>query len=380
MSMPPGFPTHPTWMELNTQALIHNLAEIRRRVGGGVQVIASVKANAYGHGIVEVARTLENAGVEMLATGSFTEAKTMRAAGLTTPILMLAGSLPEGLSELIDAGMVPTVYDEAGARAVDAAAGSGVAAPVFVKVDVGLGRLGVGVTRAVDFVDGLSLLPGVRVEGIYTHLAFRDDAGMAYTRDRIGHFYSLLDALKARGHEIPTSQALASSALLAGWADKCTAVCPGHLLYGISPMSEGTPINAGFRPVLRTINSRVIHVADHVDGPPPGSGGYHVRRATRRTAVAPCGANEGNRSAVSGKTAEVLYQGRRLRILGCSLEHLTFEILDDLEIEVGDTVSVLGGDGPGRITLEEFADWWDTSPLDVMLSFSGRMPVAVSPV
>jgi len=380
MSVPPGLPTHPTWMELDVEALIHNLAEIRRRAGEGVEIIASVKANAYGHGIIAVAQALEIAGVEMLATGSFAEAKSMRAAGLTTPILMLAGSLPEGLPELVGAGMIPTIYDQAGAHAIEAAAGSGAVVPVFVKVDIGLGRLGVDVSRALDFVDDISSFSGIQVEGIYTHLSFRDEAGMAYTRERIPYFYRLLDELKARGHEIPTTQALASSALLAGWTDGCTAVCPGHLLYGITPMGEGEPSNADFRPVLRTINSRIIHVADHLDGPPPGSGAYHIRRATRRTAVAPCGANEGNRSAVSGRTGEVLYKDRRLRILGCSLEYLTFEIPDNLEINVGDTVSVLGGDGPGRIALEEFADWWDTSPLDVMLSFSGRMPVVTSSV
>ena len=165
---------HPTWLTLDAAALRGNLAEIRRRAAPGVQVIASVKANAYGHGIGPVARVLADAGVEMLATGSFSEAKAIRAAGISTPILMLAGTLPEGMKNLVGAGLIPTVYDMAGAQAAaHAATANGTAAAIFIKVDCGMGRLGVALADAPALVAEIAQLDGIWVQGLYTHLSFK---------------------------------------------------------------------------------------------------------------------------------------------------------------------------------------------------------------
>ena len=370
-----GLSAHPTWMEIDGGALRANLAAIRRLAGPGVRVIASIKANAYGHGAVPVARILEAAGVEMLATGSFAEASAVRAAGVSTPILMLAGALPEAMGELAAAGTVPTVYDMAGARAAAAAGTAARPVPVFVKVDTGLGRVGVGLDRAEAFAAAAGALPGLRIDGLYTHLSFKDEAGKAWAAERLDLFYALLRALRARGIEIPETQALASSALLAGWRDECTAVCPGHILYGVSPLDGVDAAARGFAPVLAAVRSRIVHLADHSGGPPPGAGGYHARRRSRRAAVIPCGYNDGCRPPAPGRTAEVLFRGRRLPAIGHSLEHLAFDVPDDVEIAVGDAVCVLGGEGPGRISLEEFAAWRDCPPLDCAMSLSARMPV-----
>lgn len=367
---------HPTWMELDLNALRGNLAEIRRRAAPGVGVIASVKANAYGHGILPVARELEAVGVEMLATGSFTEAKAMRAAGIEVPILMLAGALPEGIAALVEAGLTPTVYDGAGARAAsEAGTRAGVSAPVFVKVDCGMGRLGVSLGEAPALVAEIDECDGAHVEGIYTHLSFRNAEGMAYAKARMALFYRLLRDLRDAGHEIPITQALASSALMVGWIDECSAICPGHVLYGMpSVAADLAPID-GFTPVLGAVHGRVIQVADHAGGPPPGSGGYHSARRERRSVVVPCGLNDGNRSAVAGQTAEVLFEGRRLTVLGGSLEHLVIEVPDEVTIAAGDTVTVVGGSGERRIGIAEYAAWQGASSIECMLSLSARMPV-----
>jgi alanine racemase len=365
--------THPTWMEIDTSALASNLAEIRRRVGLGVQVIASVKANAYGHGIIPVARALEASGVEMLATGSFAEAKAVRAAGVSTPIVMLAGSLPEGIAELVAAGFMPTVYDRAGAEAAASASRSS-EAKVFIKVDCGMGRLGVSLADAPGLVDHIASLDGVTVEGIYTHLSFKDEDGMAYARERLDLFYELLRDLRARGHEIPITQALASSALMVGWKDECTAVCPGHVLYGMPSVVSGLAPLQGFTPVLGAVKSRVIDITDHDDAL-IGRGAYHGDRKERRTVVVPCGLNDGNRSAVVGETAEVLFKGRRLTVLGGSLEHLVIEVPGDVDITIGDTVTIVGGAGDRRIEIDEYARWQGATSIACMLSLSARMPV-----
>ena len=366
--------THPTGMEIDTSALTGNLAEIRRRARPGVKVIASVKANAYGHGIVPVAKALEKAGVEMLATGSFVEASALRAAGVKSPVLMLAGALPEGLEEIVGAGFIPTIYDRVGARAA-AAAGKGRSVPVFVKVDCGMGRLGVGLGDAPALVEETAALDGIHIEGVYTHLSFKNAEGMAYAKQRLSLFYDLLRDLATRGHAFAYTQALASSALMVGWVDECNAICPGHVLYGMPSVGSDLAPIEGFRPVLGAVKSQVIDSTDHNADPLPDAGGYHAKRRERRTVVVPCGLNDGNRSAIDGQTAEVLYAGRRLRVLGGSLEHLVIEVPDDVEISVGDTVTIVGGAGDQRIDIAEYAKWQGASGLECMLSLSARMPV-----
>ena len=370
---PAALNCHPTWMEIDGAALRHNLDEIRRRVADGVQIIASVKANAYGHGIVPVARILQGAGVDMLATGSFAEACALRDAGVTTPVLLLAGALPQAMDAVLARGFIPTIYDLDGARAVDRAASA--ATPVFIKVDCGLGRVGVGLDEAAALIDDVAALANVQVQGLYTHVSFNDSRGMAYSQERLRLFYELLASLKAAGVNIPITQAMASSALMMGWRDNCTAVCPGHVLFGLSPVVPGLAELAPFRPILRAIKSRVIQVRDHSSGPDMGAGAYHTNRRQRRTAVAPCGMNDGYRSAAGADEAQVLHFDRALRVIGVSLEHLTVEVPDDVEIAVGDELVVLGGDGP--VALETVAAWQNRRPIETLMTFSARMPVVV---
>ena len=205
---------------------------------------------------------------------------------------------------------------------------------------------------------------------------------MTYAQARLALFYDLLRTLRAAGHDIPITQALASSALMVGWKDDCNAICPGHLLYGMPSVGPALArpdgrLMDGFVPVLAAVNSRVIDVTDHMDGPPPGAGGYHADRRLRRSVVVPCGLNDGNRSAAGGQTAEVLFEGRRLTVLGGSLEHLVIEVPDDVEIAVGDTIAVVGGAGAARIGIPEYAAWQGASSLECMLSLSARMPVVM---
>ena len=146
--------THPTWIEFDAEALRHNLSIVRKSLTPGTQIIASVKANAYGHGIIPVSQVLEREGVEMLATGSFSDAQEIRRVGVKTPILMLAGTLPGGMKNLIQEGFIPTVYDLIGARSAAAAAKAikdDYQHPIFIKVDCGMGRLGISLPDTLRF-------------------------------------------------------------------------------------------------------------------------------------------------------------------------------------------------------------------------------------
>ena len=168
---------HPGWAVYDLDRLHANLAEIRRRSGPGQAFIAALKGNAYGHGAVAVARALDREGLAAFMTGSFDEGCRLRSEGLRTPVVMFAGALPAGMADLVGAGLVPTVVDRAGAEAAARAAPPGETVPVYVKVNAGLGRLGVPLEATEDFLLDLAAIRGLEVRGLYTHLPFGDCAG-----------------------------------------------------------------------------------------------------------------------------------------------------------------------------------------------------------
>ena len=372
------FGTHPAWMEIDAQALRHNLKQIRKRVASNVMVIGSVKANGYGHGVLPICKILEEAGVDMLTTGSFSDARILRNEGITTPIVMLGGALPVGISELVQEKVIPTIYNIEAANAVDVAAGSMGAngkIPVFIKVDCGMGRLGISLSGAVSFIEKVSKLKNLWIQGLYTHLSFKDENGMAFAEKRLILFYDLIGELKKRGHNIPITQALASSALAVGWQDQCSAICPGHLLYGLPSIVSHLGDIDEFLPVCKNVRTRVIHLADHQNDPNLRSGGYHTERSLPKTGVVPFGLNDGNRSFSKDKKPVVLFKGQRLPVLGVSLEHLTFEMPNNVAINLGDVITIIGKSGNDCIGMEEFSSWFDSTSLETMLSLSNRMPI-----
>ncbi len=369
----------PIWMEFDGEALARNYRRIVELAGPGRKVIASLKGDAYGHGAVEVATRLAALDVHMLSTGSLEEAVAIKAAGVETPILMFAGALAGGIGELVRAGLIPTIMDREQARA---AAGAGVeAAPVYVKVDAGLNRLGVPLERALAFLREVAALPGITLAGVYTHLAFADAEGREWAREHLAEFDHLLSALRQAGVELETTQALASACLVSGLRSQADAVCPGHILYGMAPCDPAIADMSGFDPVLRAVRGRLIHIGDH---PLEGSdrrGGFlaRARPEATRLGVLPFGLADGNRPPAVGASAAVLVRGRRAPVIAVSLEHLTIDLSAHDDAEVGDVVTILGADGDEAIRTAELAAWWRAREIDVAMSLSGRLPRRYSP-
>ena len=214
-----GDEAHPGWAVYDLDRLRANLAEIRRRIGPHQGCIAALKGNAYGHGAVPAARALDGEGLAAFMTGSFDEACRLRSEGLRTPVVMFAGALPTGMADLVGAGLVPTVVDRASAEAAARAAPPGEAVPVYVKVDAGLGRLGVPLEAAEDFLGELAAVQSLQVQGLYTHLPFGDARGRDWAERKLAAFDALLARLDERGRTPPVTQARASS-LRCGWIDR----------------------------------------------------------------------------------------------------------------------------------------------------------------
>jgi len=338
----------PLWGEVDLAAITHNVAHIRKRAGRPVRLLVPVKANAYGHGVEAVGRHLERLGVEGVATANVDEAVALRRAGVALRILMYGSQLPEGAAYLFAHGLTPTVYDRPGLAAVAGAATGGPVA-VHVKVDGGFGRLGVRLDEAADLVRAVAAEPRVHLEGLYTHVPF-DDVGQAdWARRRLAAFAALVRDVEAEHRiEIAFAEAAASSALALDLPDDLNTLAPGHLVYGLCPVAGLRAEDLGFRPALRALRARLIHVGRHRPGDDvPGAAGPPAAR----TGVVLIGADNGYGSPTG---AAMLCHGVRCPVLSVTTEYTVID-LSAVDAVVGDEVTIIGAQGEDRITVDEVA-------------------------
>jgi len=356
-------------IELDTECLRANYHEIARRIGPGIRIIPAIKADAYGFGAVETAQVFERLGAFALFTGTIAEAIAVRAAGVRIPVVMFGAYLPEDVPFLLAQGLIPTIYDREFAAVASAAA----AAPtdVYIKVDAGLGRLGVPIAEAAEFIRWVSALPNLAVAGVYTHLPFGDESGVAWAKKHLAEFDGLLETLASGGLSVPTSQARASSCIAAGLADRANAVCVGHLLYGLTPFDDAADV-AGFRPVLRTIRSRLIHVGRHPQGSDVAIAGSYGLRRGRTTGVLPVGRSSGLGELDPAQPAHALIHGERAPLIGISLEHTTIDLDGIADAKVGDAVELVSETAAGGPRLVDFARAQGRSALTTMVALAGH--------
>lgn len=363
---------HPCWADIDLEALERNYLNVQRRLKPGTHIMPSIKADAYGHGVAAIAERLFAKGAYALATGDIDEAIALRRAGLTGKIVMFGGPLPEGLGELLKHDLIPTLYDREGAEAFSRAVTK--PTPCYIKVDCGLGRLGVRADEAVEFIAGVARLPNVVIEGVYTHVPFATRASAEWSRRGIRTFEALIAGLAKRGIKPAITQARASSGVLMDLEDSSNTVCVGHILYGLSSMAPGEADMTGFEPILKAVRGKLVHIGRHPAGRDLAIGGLYGLNAARMTGVLPMGMHNGLRMPAAGKTACVLFRGRRVPVLSVSLEHTTIDLTDLAEPRVGEEVTVLGPQGTERITIEEMAEWQGRSPLEVAMTLSKRLP------
>ncbi|MFQ5425652.1 MAG: alanine racemase [Gaiellales bacterium] len=356
--------------EVDLRRIAENLRVIEAAAGRPVDVVASIKANAYGHGAVPVANALAAHGVRGLATGSIEQAVAVRASGVTMPILIFPGWLEDAAGPLVEHGLTPIVDRLGNAEALSLASVSEVR--VWVKVDAGLGRHGVPLEVALAFVRELNELPSIQVEGVMTHLPFVDEAGLTWAQQRLELFGGLVEELRRELGPIE-SQALSSAGVLAGLEDRSSAICPGHAMYGMAPAAPGLVDMSRLRPALLTIRARLAQVSGHDEPRRAGVGGGLTLGAGAVTGVASIGRNHGYR-LTSQAGAAMLVRGRRAPVLGLSLEHALLDLRGVDGAAVGDEVIVLGRSGDETITLEDLASWQGLGQTDALLSFDGHVP------
>lgn len=346
----------PLWAEVDLDAITHNLALIRERAGRPVRILAAIKANAYGHGVEAVALHLQSAGVEGLATANLADALVARRAGVSIPILMYGSALPGGLEVLVEHDLTPSIWTLDALKAVSRlAAESNRTLAVHVKVDAGLGRIGVRLDEAAAFVRELIATPGVLLEGIYTHLPFDGPAGAEWSSRRLAEFTALIRGVE-REHRIAIefTEAAASSILSEAFPDTLTTIAPGHLMFGLSPLARHAAEELGFRKALAALRGRLIHVGRRRRGDDVWGAGPGGLAADSTVGVVLIGMDNGYRAS-EGSGAFMLCRGRRCPVLGVSAEYTVIDVSAVPAAAVGDTVTIIGEDDGDAITVESLA-------------------------
>ena len=353
-------------------ALVHNLAELRR-LAGGRELIAVVKADAYGHGARAVGPALEAAGVERLAVISLGEAAELRAAGVRAAILLLGGIEDErdaeGAAEL---DLVPVVQHGAHVALLAAAAAArGRRLAVQLEVDTGMSRMGVPAEAALEVAARIAAEPALRLDGLFTHLARADECDLAPTRVQLGRFAGFLAGLRARGVAPGRVHVANSAALLAEGRPgesvpaQVNAVRPGIALYGVRPAAH---LAADLRPVL-TLRGRIVNLRRVAAGEGVGYGGtWRAPRPTRIATLA-LGYADGIPWALANR-GEMTLRGRRVPIVGrVSMDLVTLDVGEGAA-ELGDLVTAFGAGGP---SVEELAVWAGTIPWEILVRLGRRV-------
>ena len=361
----------PAWVEIDLDALATNIAEVRRHIGPEVRILLIVKADAYGHGAVEVAREAVRAGVHMLGVATVDEGKELRGAGIDAAILVLSPALPDEIPELLAHDLRVTLPDLEFATALShAARHASKLVPVHIEVDTGMGRSGHLPEAAIDIAMRAAALPGLLVEGVYTHFPV-SDTDVAFTRAETRAFADVVARMRAAGVAPRLVHASNTGAILNVREADCDMVRPGGMLYGCMPdASLGAP--PGLRRVM-SFHARLVQVRRVPLGHGISYGRETVTRRETVVGVVPVGYGHGLSRAYSGR-GEVLFQGHRVPILGRMTMDMTLvDLTDHAPAAVGDPVVLFGRQGTSEITVDEIAAKTGVIGYEVLCGISKRV-------
>jgi len=366
----------PTWIEVDLGAIANNTALIKSLVGPRVSVLACLKANAYGHGAVNVARTVLRHGAHRVGVAMVSEAKELREAGIHVPLHVLGETPYWQMYEAVYLDLVVTLCTLESARVLSHIARTlGKTVKVHVKIDTGMGRLGLyaeDIGKIVALVREIVQLPSLDLEGIFTHFAMADAADKRYTCMQIDRFHRVLRVLEAENLRPSLVHAANSAALLSMPETFFDLVRPGIALYGLDPSSE-TRLPEGFRPAL-SFKTRVAHVKMVPVGESIGYGYTFTAKRPTRVATLPVGYADGFRRAPYN-WGTVLIHGQEAPIRGrVCMDQCMIDVTHLPQTRIGDEVVLIGRQGSATLTAEEVSQRLGTISYEVIAGLLARVP------
>lgn len=363
-------------IEINLAALRSNYLEIRRLLGARVQVMAIVKSDAYGHGLVEASRSLAAAGACVFGVAEVEEGVRLRQAGLNGEIVVLLGALPDSFADVVHYGLTPVVFDRDSLKGLAAVAERrNSRVRVHLKVDVGMGRLGIMPGEVISFAEEINRLAGLHLAGVISHLPAADELDSAgTTMAQLRHFEEIIGRLARLQPNGGVCHVANSAGLLNFAASHLDMVRPGITLYGCHPGGgfSTSPMPVNLMPVM-SFKTRVLQVKDVPTDTGLSYGHTFVTKRPTRLAVLPVGYDDGYLRRLSNR-AEVLIHGRRVPVCGRVCMNACLADVTDLPATVrpGDEVVLLGRQQEMSISAAEVAGWLETISYEVLCLFGAR--------
>ena len=362
---------HRVWAEIDLDALAHNLGQIRKLAGPGVEVMMVLKADAYGHGAVAVAHHAVKHGAEALGVGDSHEALELRAAGVRVPILVLGTVIEDEIPDLLAHHVEIGIHSSDRIRSLNREASKrGTVARVHLNIDTGMGRLGIFPSKAPGILEELCRARSLRLVGMMTHFAAAEGLRNPFTRLQLERFDEALRSASSLGLAIPKIHCANSAALFTGLHPLHNMIRPGIAAYGILPrrLQGETPL----KPVL-SLKTQIVFLKDHPAGSSIGYNGRYLTPAPTRIATIPVGYNDGVPFRL-GNRGSVIVRGRKAPIVGSvSMDYATIDIGRIPGARVGDLVTVLGREGGSEITVEEVARALETIPYEITCAIGKRV-------
>jgi alanine racemase len=371
--------------EIDLKAIAHNIKELRRITHPDARLMGVVKANAYGHGAIEVARCALQNGAEVLGVARIEEGRQIREAGIEVPILIFGYTLPELMTDLLEYELTQTVYTYAAAQVLSQTATAlKKKIKIHLKIDTGMGRLGllpqnfqidnsVAITDAIEETLAIAGLDGLELEGIFTHFATADSADKTYADDQLDLFMDFLNRLRKAGVEPPVRHAANSAALIDMPQSHLDMVRPGIASYGLYPSDEVNKKHVFLKPAM-ALKARIIHLKKVPAGFKVSYGSTHVTPKATTIATIPIGYADGLNRLLSS-SGRMLVHGQRAPIIGRVCMDLTMLDVGHIDnVQMGDAVVIFGQQGGDAITIDEIASALNTINYEIVSTITARVP------
>ncbi len=359
----------PIWAEIDRTQLNLNLLEIRNFLKPSVKIMGLIKADAYGHGAVETSKVLVETGIDYLGVASLDEALQLREAGIKCKILILGYTPPTWAQEVIKSNITQTVYYQELAESLSREATKlHKIAKIHIKIDTGMGRIGLIPERALELIEYINKLPNVYIEGIFSHLSCADEKNSQYSKWQFKRFTNLL---KKINFKIPIKHIANSAGLLRFREMHLDMVRPGIILYGLYPakfLQKFIKVN----PVM-SLKTVIVEIKTLNKGSKIGYGGDYVLKKKGKIATIPIGYADGFNRLLSSK-GEVLVGGKRVKICGrICMDFTMIDVTEVPNIKIGDEVVIIGTQGEERITADDIAKITNTINYEVVSLIGKRI-------
>ena len=354
--------THRCWAEIDRSALRHNARVVRERTGSA-EMLAVVKANAYGHGLLGVAQTLAD-DAQLFGVANLQEALTLRGS-LSHPIVILGPATPEERSVIAEHGFIPTISSLEEAEAFNRFG------PVVInfKIDTGMGRMGVVEHQALEVFKKVAALPNIKIHSISTHMPVSNEDA-EYTRDQLVRFGKMIEQIRAEFPGTYKAHVLQSAGTLAHNSEAFDIVRAGIMLYGISPLPEFQKL---LKPVM-TWKTRICLVRDMPKGSSVSYGRTFITPREMRVATLSAGYADGYPWQLSNRRAAMLVRGQRCPLLGrVTMDLIVIDVTNIDDVQVGEEVVLMGRDGNEEISCSELAERAGTIPWEIVTGIGARV-------